>query len=372
MSKRLEKKENKFLQRLKSIWTRFTQWWGRLHKAWKIAVISGGSVLVTASLALLIVTLWIRPPEPSDFILNPGRDPEPPDVSGGVIANPGPGNGADVQFKARPGVYTFLLAGVHEGMTDTLMVATLDIEQGTCHILSVPRDTVVARAPRTSRKINSAYSQRRNAWDDEPGIPQLKKEIATLIGYQPQYIALVNYRGFIRLIDAIEGVDFDVPMRMNVPSEGINLQKGMQLLDGNKAMQLVRFRYDPVTGAGYDDYGRMAVQQQFLAAAAKKALAGWTNFPEYIRIAQTNVESDIDWGNLLWFAEQIRKIGMDNVVFNTLPTTTVRRPAEIGGQFYEVVKAEEALALINETINPFTAPIGAELVEYMQLTERRG
>jgi hypothetical protein len=82
------------------------------------------------------------------------------------------------------------------------------------------------------------------------------------------------------------------------------------------------------------------------------------------------VESDVDWGNLLWFAGQIREIGIENVVFSTLPTITVRRPAEIGGMYYEMVDAEEALALINGTINPFGIPIAEELVEYIVLTER--
>jgi LCP family protein required for cell wall assembly len=298
-------------------------------------------------------------PTPPDFFFPPG-------ASSVVNATGGP------DISARKGIYTFLLVGINEGNTDTLMVATLDVELQTCGVLSIPRDTVVGASTRSNKKINAAYSQRSNTWDDEPGMPQLKKEVATIIGFRPQYSSVISYNAFIRLVNAVDGIDFDVPMRMYVPTEGIDLQKGPQHLNGDQALQLVRFRYNHSTLQGYDDYGRMRVQQQVLAATAKKALQNWGNMAEYIRIARENVTSDdIDWGNILWFADQLRKIGMDNVVFNTLPTYTVVNPNEISGMYYEVVKSEEALAIINETINPFTAPIGASLVSHTILTEKR-
>lgn len=374
MSKRLEKKENRILAVAGRIWTWYINWWDRQRKWPRAVYIAVTTVLILGVSAAFAVSLWVRPPAPVDIIVNPPA-PSPADIlPSGAPLTPVPSGeepAEELGYVRREGVYTFLLAGINEGMTDTLMVATLDTVQGTCHVLSIPRDTAVERAPRTIRKINSAYSQQRNTWDDEPGIPQLKKEIATLTGFQPQYSAVVNYNAFRRLVAAIGGVEFNVPMRMYVPAEGIDLQRGRQHLNADQALQLVRFRYDPVTGAGYDDYGRMKMQQEFLAAAARKALGNWTNIPEYIRIAQSNVESDVDWGNLIWFADQVNRIGIDNVVFSTLPTVTVHRPAEIVGTYYEAVIAEEALELINQTINPFIIPIGEELVEYIALTERR-
>jgi LCP family protein required for cell wall assembly len=361
MPKRLLTQQNR-------ITARFAAWWRRRRLAARIAMIAGLSVLALGLTLMLTLWMWIRPPayvpiEPPPIVPNLNL---PPGVSPPVHGGPG----EEERVTPRGGIYTFLLAGIHEGSTDTLMVATLDTERGTCHVLSVPRDTLIARAPRTVKKINSAYSQRQNTWDNEPGIKQLKKEIATLIGFQPQYTAVVDYNAFRRLVTAIDGVEFNVPMRMYVPAEGIDLYPGWQHLNADQALQLVRFRYNPGSGTGYDDYGRMRMQQQFLATAAKKAFANWTKYIEYVRIAQDHVVSDMDWGNLGWFADQIQKIGMDNVVFATLPTTAVRRPAEIAGEYYEAVNATEALKLINETINPLTTPIGEELVEYIVLTER--
>jgi LCP family protein required for cell wall assembly len=349
----------------------FAAWWGKRRLGARITIIALLSLTALVMLGVITVRLWMREPPEREIILHtPSRaDLLPPR---GIPSESRPADGEEEEelgYDRREGVFTFLLAGVNEGMADTVMVATLDTVANTCHVLSIPRDTAIENAPRSIRKISGAYNQQRNV--EEPGMAQLRKEIASLIGYQPQYGAIVNYRAFVRLVNAIGGVEFHVPMRMYVPAEGIDLYAGRQALNGNQALQMVRFRYDPVTGHGYDDYGRMRVQQQFLAAAAKQALSNWHRFPEYIDIARENLQSDVDWGNLLWFAEEVRKIGIDNVVFNTLPTSTVINPAEIGGGFYEAVLSEEALELINETINPFIIPIGPELVEHMILTERR-
>jgi LCP family protein required for cell wall assembly len=270
MSKRLLKRQNRLKAWLQNIWGLFSAWWHTRRLFVKITVITAVSLLALTGGAVLAVSLWVRPPDDVEILINLPT-PSVPALPSGASPPPSAPPGADEGlYTARGGVYTFLLAGVNEGMADTLMVATLDIELGTCHVLSIPRDTVVARAPRSVKKISSAYSQRRSTWDDEPGIPQLKKEVSTLIGFQPQYTAIVDYSAFLRLVAAIGGVEFNVPMRMYVPSEGIDLRAGVQTLNANQALQLVRFRYDHRTGAGYDDYGRMKVQQQFLAAAAKE------------------------------------------------------------------------------------------------------
>ncbi|MDR0325397.1 MAG: LCP family protein [Oscillospiraceae bacterium] len=345
---------------------RFTAWWGKRRLAVRIAIIAGASVLALGMVAAIAVRAWIRPPEETPIVVH---NPSPSDsLPSGASPAPTPSGGDETEpspqpeYVQRKGIFTFLLAGVNEGLTDTLMVATLDTEQGTCYVLSIPRDTYIPSATRSLKKINGAYIQRNNV--DEPGIAQLKKEVATLIGFQPQYAAVVNYNGFKRLITAIGGVDFYVPTRMYVPAEGIDLQKGQQHLNADKALQLVRWRvnYDEYGNAttGYNDQGRMETQQKLLTAAAKKALANWTKFPEYISIAQENLESDIDWGNMLWLAEQVNKIGMDNVEFHTLPTYTAR----IGKNDHEFVDAEQALELLNETINPFSIPIGPEILEH--------
>jgi LCP family protein required for cell wall assembly len=297
-----------------------------------------------------------------------------------IVVNPprNPDGGTEIQdVPVARDVYTFLLAGIHEGLTDTIMVATLDVQQKTCHVMSIPRDTYIPKdlnlrpnSTRNLRKINGAYANGGGTRNATAAMELLKQEVATLIGYQPQYTVVVDYRAVQQLVNALDGVDFDVPVRMSIPAEGINLQRGLQTLNGNQAMQLLRFRgYGPNALKDYfpepdgpvnDDYGRMKIQQAFLTAAAKKALSNWTKIGEYIKIAEENVTNDdMDWGSMLGFAETLNQMGIDNIQFHTLPTKTFK----LNGDF-EYVLADEAVELINSTINPFTSDIERNRLEY--------
>jgi len=349
--------------------------WQRLRKGWKIFILYGGSVFVWLQVAVvaLLVGLSVArilihlPDTGNGYIVLPPNGTFTPGTTPNVITGKG-------------GVYTFIIAGIHgkeDTNTDTLMVGMLDTETKKCSILSIPRDTYSGgnKVERSLKKINGAYSY---------GVEQMKYEVSTIIGYEPSYVIMVDYKAFERLIDAIGGLYFEVPFDMFVAGDGIDLKKGEGLnppLTGKKALMLVRFRVNRYYGSsgmyygtGYDDYGRMAMQQQVIAAAAKQAMANWTKVPEYITIATENIEfDDLGWGELLGLAECLKEIGAENINFFTLPTYTVANPAEFGGRlyYYECVKADEALEWIDENLNPFHDPITKNMVIYTQLHESK-
>ena len=134
--------------------------------------------------------------------------------------------------------YTFLVMGMDDGNgnTDTIMAVTFDVKGKHVSVISIPRDTLVD-VPRTIKKIN-AYST--------GGIEEVQKEVSGILGFPVDHYITVNLRGFKALVDAVGGVDFEVPINMNYddPTQNlhIHLSKGMQHLDGEKALQLVRFR----------------------------------------------------------------------------------------------------------------------------------
>lgn len=284
------------------------------------------------------------------------NDPNAPTPSGGSS------NVASVNLKQREGTRSILLVGQNSGMTDTLMVATIDTKNKTCYVMSIPRDTVV-ECERRVKKINGAYSA---GGSKEKGMEQLLSEVGSIIGFIPSDYACVGMTAFVKLVNAVGGVEFNVPVNMSVPAEGISLSKGVQTLNGDKALQLVRYR-----GYKDSDYGRIHTQQQFLTALGKKCVKNWTKLPEYLEIAQEYLLSDLDYGNMAWYAEQVNNIGMENVEFVTLPTSSVRYPKELKyGEWYEVIKSVEALVLINKTINPFNGDITKDNVLHKVVTEK--
>ena len=157
--------------------------------------------------------------------------------------------------------------------TDTIMVASYNPNTQKASLLSIPRDTFVGsneNRATPSDKINSLYSI---------SIDKILKAVNDLTKLDIQYYAVVKTEAFIELVDAIDGVTFNVPMNMKYddPTQNlhINLTAGEQVLDGDKAEQLLRFRHgnlDPVTRTyptypeeyGDNDTGRMRTQRNLV------------------------------------------------------------------------------------------------------------
>ncbi len=160
-------------------------------------------------------------------------------------------------------VNILLMATDESGLrTDTIMVASFDRERQQLNILSIPRDTRVTIG-NSGQKLNSAYAI---------GKQELSiKAVRNLIGLPIHYYAVVNPDGFAAIIDELGGVEIDVPQRMKYsdPEQNlyIDLQPGLQVLDGDKAEQFCRFRSYP-----QGDIGRVEAQQMFVKALIEQKL----------------------------------------------------------------------------------------------------
>lgn len=255
--------------------------------------------------------------------------------------------------------YTFVLAGTdYEGYhTDTIMVISLDTAAKKVHIVSVPRDTQVD-VPRSSKKINGAYAV--------GGMEELKNEIQSILGFSPQYYMRVDLKAFAKVVKAVGGVEFDVPQNMDMddPAQNlhIHLRKGKQLLDGDKALQLVRFRGYPSA-----DIGRMEIQQKFLKALAKKVLSASNvpKIPKFVDIFKQDVKTDISLRDLQWFALQV--IQLDPASDMTVQTLPFIKDGNYKGQNYLYLDPEKVVSLVNRTINPYTTDITLEDVNIIRL-----
>lgn len=140
---------------------------------------------------------------------------------------------------------------------DVIMLATIRPDAKQVSVFSIPRDTRVEIAGHGKDKINHSMAY--------GGIPLIQNSVENLLNVQIDHYVKVNFDGFINVIDALGGVNIDVPCRMYKPLEAIDLQAGYQTLDGSEALAFVRWR-----GDGMGDYGRIERQQQFLSAVTGK------------------------------------------------------------------------------------------------------
>ena len=224
------------------------------------------------------------------------------------------------EISSDKGYINALLLGVDKDgyRTDVIIFAQLNLINNSLSMLQIPRDTY-SPLNKNDKKINSAYLGFKNGVIT-PDINQVYKEVESITGHEVNNYLMVNTKGFREIIDAIGGVDFDVPMRMKYddPDQDlfIDLQKGMQHLNGSKAEQLVRFRKDN-DGGGYPrgDLQRNEVQRDFIFAVIDKvfSLNGVTKIPELISIVSSSMKSSFTNTQMLQYAPFIMSLDKANI-----------------------------------------------------------
>ena len=192
------------------------------------------------------------------------------------------------------------------------------------------------------------------------GMTKLAEVVSDQLGIPVDYTVSVDLTGFEALVEAIGGVNFDVPINMDyddpIQNLSIHFKKGVQYLNGADAMRVVRFRHNnDGTGYGSEDLGRMQTQQKFLKAVAKKMLTAsniLTKIDDYAKIFNQYVDTDLSVGNLAWLGTEVLKMGVDKIDFSTLPNEW-RSP-------YIYLIPDETLTLVNTYLNPYVEDRTAE------------
>lgn len=152
-----------------------------------------------------------------------------------------------------------------QGRSDSLMVVHLPADRRSAYLVSLPRDSYV-KIPgyEAKRKINAAY---------ELGGPQLTTAtVEDLLGVKVNHVALVDFGGFINLVQALGGVTIDNPHGGCDTSQKVCWKKGVQELNSERALQYVRWRHGLPNG----DLDRAGNQQRVVKAIVAKALSAGT------------------------------------------------------------------------------------------------
>ena len=263
--------------------------------------------------------------------------------------------------------YTVLVLGRDTGgggNTDTMLLASYDVTNQKATVMSIPRDTMV-NVNWDVKKINSVYNM---YGQGEKGIAALYKEVSQLVGFEPDYQVIVEWEAVGKLVDAIGGVNFDVPYEMSYhdPYQDLVIEqsKGYRLLNGDDAMQVIRWRKND-GGNGIGDSGRMEIQQNFLKAVIQQMMQpkNVMNIGKISKVFQENVETDLSFQNILWFGQQAFSGGLsvEDVTFLTMPWDNAAAYSrtyskELGYDFYldyVVPIPGKLLDIVNNQLSPF-------------------
>ncbi|MCX5780317.1 MAG: LCP family protein [Firmicutes bacterium] len=193
--------------------------------------------------------------------------------------------------------------------SDTIILASIDPTLNRTALVSIPRDTKI------SGSVNSGMDKI-NAANVLGGPEMAVTKVEELMGEKIDYYIEVDFEGFKNIIDTLGGVTIDVDQRMYKPSEDIDLQKGVQKLNGYDALGYVRFR-----GYMNGDIDRTAHQQVFLKALGQELLKPATivKLPTLIREARANVKTNLGLTDMLKIATWAPGFSGDSIVAQTLP-----------------------------------------------------
>lgn len=267
--------------------------------------------------------------------------------------------GHDENTKKNLGEFRALLLGISTDqagaeLTDTIIVASYNPNTQKATLLSIPRDTYTGK--NTARatayeKINALYG--RKSRPDET-----LAAVNELTGLNIEYYVVVKTEALIKLVDAIGGITFNIPIDMDYDDTSqdlhIHLKAGEQKLDGDKAEQLVRFRHNN-NGTSYpseygdNDLGRMRTQREFIMQVIKQTAKPENIFKlgQILDIAKENVITNIDINTAKDYIPYIVEFNTENILTSTLPGTVPSLKSTNNVSIY-VVNKTEAKELIEE------------------------
>ncbi len=214
-----------------------------------------------------------------------------------------------------------LLMGVNDGMTDTLMLGSYDLDAQHVDVISIPRDTYYPREGADSaaeRKINSIYGV-----DKAVGTAEAVSDI--LQGMPINYYVVVDYKTVKKVVDSMGGVPMNITFHMHYndpyddPPLKIDIPEGYQVLDGATAVEFLRFRKGSNGYAGYPegDIGRIKAQQEFVKSAFRQALG--FSLPKVVKTTLDNVDSDLPLGMATKLAAKAVGLKGDNIQTIMIP-----------------------------------------------------
>jgi LCP family protein required for cell wall assembly len=195
--------------------------------------------------------------------------------------------------------------------SDTMMLIHVSADRSQVTVVSLPRDSWVQIPGRGMNKINAAFGL---------GGPQLMvKTVESSTGLTINDFIQVNFLGFVKVIDALGGVNLCLPYSVNDSYSGLDLTAGVHHVDGLTALEYARDRHS----FALSDLARIQDQQRLMASLLSEAISSGTladplKLSRFLQAAVAAVK--VDQGlNVTALADQLRGISSRDVTFMTVP-----------------------------------------------------
>lgn len=222
---------------------------------------------------------------------------------------------------------------------DTIILASIDLEDNGIGLLFIPRDSRVEIPGRGMDRINAAHAY--------GGIELLVETVEGFLDVPVDYYVETDFQGFARIIDSLGGVEIEIEERLHYVDEAgdlhIDLPEGRTELDGEKALQYVRYR-----GKTQGDIGRVERQQKFLRALISKIINPniVVKLPGMYREIKDSVKTDISFQDITPFVHFLKELDLGQIKSEMVPG----EPKYINDASYWIPDQEELDILVNNLI----------------------
>lgn len=338
------------------------------------------SVLLTAFAIAGIIILTIA----LTFIFYSPRVDDTPHFSTQPSEGVGVGNtdseASSSVYERKEGFYTFLIAGIDafSNNTDVLMLASLDTENQKIEVVQIPRDTYINKTVggyMSLTRVNAIFAAEYNrqvkngisSWTAKTlAMQDLVKRLSETLCINIDEYVLIDTKGFRSVIDAVGGIDYEVPRDMfyEDPAQDlyIDLKAGYQHLDGAQCEQLIRYRSGYATG----DIGRVDMRGDFMTRvfAQVKNKIGLDAMLKLIRDKEImqKIRTSMSLMDMLAYVRMVYRLNDDSVSVRTLSGSVVQNP-ETGAWIYYCLNKKNALKDINECLNVYKTDIDISIFD---------
>jgi len=222
---------------------------------------------------------------------------------------------------------------------DTIVFLSIAPKTKDALIVSIPRDTRVEIPGRGMDKINHAYAY--------GGIDLIKKTVGSFLDVPLHFYVIADFMDFVHVIDTLGGVEIEVEKEMHYTDKAggfkIDLYPGKQLLNGEKALEYVRFRQDKL-----GDLGRIKRQQKLALAIISKMMKynTFTKIPKLLAEIKDCLETDIEMQDAIALANLFNGVNQEKFKFEVIQA----EPVYIGGVSYLKPDVEEVRKRIKSLI----------------------
>lgn len=212
----------------------------------------------------------------------------------------------------------------YQTRADSIMLLNITPRKMKITLLSIPRDVFIKVPDQGEQRINTINMLGEYTLEGTSGPALLKASLKESFGVNFEHHIRLDFNGFIDLVDAVGGVDIDVPKliidyeypTMDGGYTTIQFDPGLQHMDGERALQYARTRHQD------GDYQRAARQQQVVDAVIKKLSdpRQVINWPRVWQVIQSHTDTDLSTWDMIRLSPALL-IGWPNRTHRVLQDT---------------------------------------------------